>query len=1046
MLAQGAAGAQLWQQASLPAQANPALLDFWWLAENSLEQPEDQLIVYAIEEGAAHPLLVMQATSPLGQWRHETLPLTAYAGRLRQIQFTTYGDAEFATTFRLDDVHLAACGVPTPTATTRATNTPTATRTPTVTSATTPTATRTPTQTSTKTATATVTRTPTATPVNFTLCAIADAYILQEVADSNTGSYPSLRVAFSTGPDSFHERALVRFDLSKLPATAIVKSAFFQAYLDAAGGSQAQVNMEVYQVKGAWTEGGVTWSNQPAISLSPSGSAALGKTPGYKSWNVKDLVQGWINGSIPNYGLELRGPETSWWSRTFSSREGTYCPQLVLSLESGVPFNTPTPVPTATPTATPTLVPTAVTRQVYITGVEVTQAIQDLANSVPLVAGKTTVVRVHLKVSDGKGDLSGVRGYLYYPYSGYGPVFSPINTGGVMTARANPDRGQLNHTLNFVIPGQYATGSGLLFVRVLPPGGSTFPGIGELQDSRIISFGNVPQMRLRLVGMSYTVNNVTYQPRNLDYANVESWLRAAYPISSLSSTRTTATYTQTQGLPNCCTVDQQLATIKTLDVANKVATTDTRYYGLVFDGPPANYWMTGCVCGFGTLSGPTGANTLGWDFDGSFGDWYAGHELGHQYGLCHPGFCSDQEGQPDTAPHCAPYPYPKGYIGGLASDPNRFYGLNIETLDVYSSTWTDLMSYCDYEWISDFNYKRIRNKMISPLAISLVQADPQERLLVVGTVDLASDAVILDSFLRVPGAEEAVERVPGEYRIVMADESGTWLAEYPFTPRVQDHVERSLPGAGYASTVAASAPAGPGHIFEFVPWHADTARVSIWHGQHELAGRNVSPNPPRVQVLYPNGGEVLTGESFVALWSAADADDDPLTFTVLYSINRGETWLTLATGIRDTSYMVDAKLLSGSKAALIRVLASDGVNTISEQSDATFTLEGRAPQVSILQPTDGTQFSPADILALAGDAYDPEDGDLSDSALIWESDQDGQLGNGGLLPLAAQDLTPGLHQLTLTATDSDGMVGSASVSIFVGPRVYLPLVMKGYRP
>jgi hypothetical protein len=81
-------------------------------------------------------------------------------------------------------------------------------------------------------------------------------------------------------------------------------------------------------------------------------------------------------------------------------------------------------------------------------------------------------------------------------------------------------------------------------------------------------------------------------------------------------------------------------------------------------------------------------------------------------------------------------------------------------------------------------------------------------------------------------------------------------------------------------------------------------------------------------------------------------------------------------------------------------------------------------------------------LVLAGDAYDPEDGSLDDAALIWESDRDGQLGNGGLLTLAAQNLTPGLHQLTLKATDSDGMVGSASASIFVGPRLYLPVVVK----
>jgi hypothetical protein len=150
--------------------------------------------------------------------------------------------------------------------------------------------------------------------------------------------------------------------------------------------------------------------------------------------------------------------------------------------------------------------------------------------------------------------------------------------------------------------------------------------------------------------------------------------------------------------------------------------------------------------------------------------------------------------------------------------------------------------------------------------------------------------------------------------------------------------------------------------------------------------------------------------------------------------------------MRDTSYVVDAKWLVGSKVALIRVLASDGMNTTPDQSDATFTLQGRAPQASILRPTDGAYVAPDDVLVLAGEAYDPEDGNLDDLALIWESDRDGQLGNGGLLTLAAQSLTPGLHQITLQATDCDGMVGSASISIFVGQRLTLPLIMKNHGP
>jgi len=106
-------------------------------------------------------------------------------------------------------------------------------------------------------------------------------------------------------------------------------------------------------------------------------------------------------------------------------------------------------------------------------------------------------------------------------------------------------------------------------------------------------------------------------------------------------------------------------------------------------------------------------------------------------------------------------------------------------------------------------------------------------------------------------------------------------------------------------------------------------------------------------------------------------------------------------------------------------------------------LQGRNPLVSIFQPTESAHFAPDDVVVLAGDAYDPEDGDLDDPALIWGSDRDGQLGSGGLLTLAAHDLTPGRHLITLAATDGDGQTGLASVEIFVDrARIYLPLVMR----
>lgn len=47
-----------------------------------------------------------------------------------------------------------------------------------------------------------------------------------------------------------------------------------------------------------------------------------------------------------------------------------------------------------------------------------------------------------------------------------------------------------------------------------------------------------------------------------------------------------------------------------------------------------------------------------------------------------------------------------------------------------------------------------------------------------------------------------------------------------------------------------------------------------------------------------------------------------------------------------------------------------------------------------------------------------------------------------LFNLTVAALLPGLHTLTLTATDGDGMTAAASVTITIGRRLWLPLVLR----
>ena len=125
---------------------------------------------------------------------------------------------------------------------------------------------------------------------------------------------------------------------------------------------------------------------------------------------------------------------------------------------------------------------------------------------------------------------------------------------------------------------------------------------------------------------------------------------------------------------------------------------------------------------------------------------------------------------------------------------------------------------------------------------------------------------------------------------------------------------------------------------------------------------------------------------------------------------------------------------------MLRVSASDGVLT-SDAISGPFTIEPKAPQVSINAPLDGAMVPVGVPMRLRGYAYDPEDGVLSDEAMEWDSDRDGWMGHGS--DVFVEGLSFGWHTVTLHAADGDEQIGSDSVIILVGNRIYLPLVTKG---
>jgi hypothetical protein len=437
----------------------------------------------------------------------------------------------------------------------------------------------------------------------------------------------------------------------------------------------------------------------------------------------------------------------------------------------------------------------------------------------------------------------------------------------------------------------------------------------------------------------------------------------------------------------------------------------TRYYGVVYDG---GGFMRGCAMGIPSsiASGPAGApsGSWAWDRDASYGDWYAGHELAHAYGRWGANFCGSVEPS-------VPYPYPDGIIGGPITDTTRYYGFDIEARAVYTPTgWHDVMTYCDYQWISDFTYKGIRDYLVSQGGLAAQKiASVGEYLIVIGAVNHTQNTAELHTLYRIPDVTAPAPPVSGTHRLKLLGAGDAVLADYPFTPGKDTSTQ---PGEDQL-----------GLIGEIVPWVTGTQRVAVYSGTLELTSRLVSTNAPMVTVLSPNGGEVFTDTTVVS-WSAADADQDPLTYVLQYSADNGATWQAVSVGITSTTvYTLDLTLLPGTDQGRVRVIASDGVNTGMDTSDGVFRVPRKPPQVRILSPAPGSSFLPEQTLILVGEGTDVEDGLLADSLLSWQSSLSGTLGTGRML--GATGLITGTHVITLTATDSDGNMSTANVQVLV---------------
>jgi hypothetical protein len=670
--------------------------------------------------------------------------------------------------------------------------------------------------------------------------------------------------------------------------------------------------------------------------------------------------------------------------------------------------------------------------QVKNPGIEVNQAVQDLNNSVTLIANKRTFVRCYVQTSYGTVLLVPARLRVYRGATLMGTL-SPANSGALINVKANPDRSWLNDSFYFDVPtGWLNPGSVRFECEVNTPVKYAETTTANNLRSTTVNFVRSPDMNLLIVNARYRSMGSVQNVRDIDRIRLEKWLKAAYPIHKLNVWwgYLDPPY---NSLPNVDTLNNDLAWNKSKKILGANEDPWTRYYGMVID---TGGFMRGKAKGIpGTVaSGPTGP-AGGWDPDAqSYGDWYGGHELGHSYNRKHAEFCGAEGG--------ASYPYPGGRISPSLSEwaNNTLYGIDwsLDTPLIITPDWTDVMTYCDNEWMSDFTYEGIYSRMVAEKPVVAAQQPalkPQgvEHLAVFGTIVTQTNAVTLSTFYRVPDAYDVFERdVNGEYHIKLLNAGNAVLADYNFSPR--GSVEEDDPVAS---------------ISEFVPWITGTQQIVIASATQALVTRTVSANPPTITLTSPVNGAILNGVQVSVSWTASDPDNDPLTYNIDYSTDGGATWQPLSGQLLTTTITLDLTELPGSTQGKFRVWASDGVNTAFAETNGTFTVPNKVPKITSISPISGTTYVAGQIISFEASAQDPEDGQLPDGNLQWSSSIDGMLGTGALLQL--DTLSASTHTITLTATDSNGAPATATFTIVVGAEadgggllfdVFLPLITK----
>lgn len=666
---------------------------------------------------------------------------------------------------------------------------------------------------------------------------------------------------------------------------------------------------------------------------------------------------------------------------------------------------------------------------------EVTQGIQDVANTIPLVQGRRTVVRAYLGIGADSGPMHGVSGVLR-GYSGgalLGQV-NPFNPDGVISAKASPDWRQIDDTLNFELPNAWTLNNPLrLEVEVNPGRGVVETNYENNKGSADVSFRACSPLSIAYKPIHYAPPG-DHPPSDpgADIAVGHEFLRKVYPVannelkyipwpgmawSEIMHTGTFADIAQASS-----------------DLADRLA----RDYLLGFVGSEiTSYpdrligWLPADACSEinGQANGIPGV--AAWVAHKKNPDYWRAtfaHEIGHTYGLRHNSLTTNGRHWFDV--------YDRGIKPGAP---------DLGGLELYDFIHTPGLPEPE-RWVSAESYEHLIKQYCpasgraaklgaTETATIQAQAATTDTLLVTGIISITTPTGgFLQPLYHQSAAALWIPPAGYEYCLKLKNDT-VMLSQYCFDADLEIEAPTPITPTSMSFGLAVPLPEG-------------LNRVELTKGPSTvLSSRVASAHPPTVTVQFPTAAGLTLQLPQTVQWIASDPDGDSLTYSVLYSADGGTNWISLGSGIPGvTSYTVDFSGVPGSSQALVKVLASDGFYSAEDVSDNVFAVPNKPPTAAIISPPPGARLNASAPAVLEGLGADLEDGSMDDGTLHWTSDRDGTLGTGRLLEVT---LSSGVHTVTLTAIDGGGLTATDSISMTIlSPddwrpnRVYLPAILR----